>query len=348
MIDNDTTFLCCSIIGLALVSLLVWKFLLSPSTPRTSAATTTSTSGARAASNSSTSATQTATRSASSNRAASSSHFTTAKDSEDDTFSFGQPRHPTHLLAPSNWTTQNKVDLSTCLLKGIVPFRSTPASGYEVRLQQQQQQKAQQQQGGKDLVVINRKERARIFARMFSPKAKAAAAAAAAANARPPNRGANIVVTIQHTDVSCSKLQKALFLLGTYYNLFLLIDTTESVGTRDEEIQEYTKKIRSQLLNIHATDDDEGENNDKNDGEDDDNDQYELNASILPQHRIAFSSTSKGRVAFVRQLHGTELVVDFDSEVAKELERFGFRALVYPSKTNEGVNTSGLGDFLIP
>jgi hypothetical protein len=54
---------------------------------------------------------------------------------------------------------------------------------------------------------------------------------------------------------------------------------------------------------------------DDDDHDDDDNsdaagERYRLNARVLPRHRIAFSNTSRGRVAFARQLHGTELVID--------------------------------------
>ena len=85
------------------------------------------------------------------------------------------------------------------------------------------------------LVVVNRRERARIFACMFS-------ATWAVSGGCPPNRGVDIVVTIHHTEMSCSKLQKALFLLGTY-NLFLLIDGSgvSSVSGNDMEVKDFIK-----------------------------------------------------------------------------------------------------------
>lgn len=218
----------------------------------------------------------------------------------------------------------------------MVPFRSTPASGYEVCLQKNELASANnttttatkeedKSSTVADLIVLNRRERARIFARMFSSQK----------GARPPNRGANIVVTIQHSDVSCDKLQKTLYLLGTYYNLFVLVDGSGGFdGSSDEEVMEYIKKLRAELLNQESSDSDNSN-------------QYKLNAQIIPPHRIAFSSTSKGRIAFVRQLHGAELVVDCEEDVTKELERFGFRVLLYP-KNNEGTVVSSLGKFLIP
>ena len=52
----------------------------------------------------------------------------------------------------------------------------------------------------------------------------------------------------------------------------------------------------------------------------------------------------------MRQLQGTELVVDFEEGMTGELERFGFRVLLYPENSNceEGETISALGKFLIP
>ena len=86
---------------------------------------------------------------------------------------------------------------------------------------------------------------------------------------------------------------------------------------------------------------------------------YQLNSQILPPHRIAFTSTTKGRIAFVRQLSNkAEFVIDYDTGVKNELERFGFRVLLYPKmmmnamkvggEGEGGSTTSSLGKFLIP
>jgi hypothetical protein len=95
--------------------------------------------------------------------------------------------------------------------------------------------------------------------------------------------------------------------------------------------REAAKRFRSYLLQQSTTGND-----------------YTLNSQILPPHRILLCATNVGRVAFVRQLHCAELVVDRDVQVTTELERFGFRVLAYP-KTSEGDATvSSLGKFLIP
>ncbi|KAL9180978.1 hypothetical protein ACHAXT_009783 [Thalassiosira profunda] len=312
-----------SIVGFAVVSWLVWKFLLS-APPRTGAASSGTSSAAAAASSASRAgrAGAPAPGTARTRRAAGASSSSptsySSKEADDDAFAFGQPRCPPHVVEPAGWG-KKKYELSGCLVQGVVPFRSTPASGYEARLQSQLCASSAGGDAASDLIVANRRERARIFARMFAGQK----------GARPPNRGANIVLAIRHTDVSCAKLQKVLFLLGTYYNLFLLIDGSGAPQcTKDEEVREFVKRLRSELLN-HS-----------------DAEEYRLSSDILPPHRIAFASTSKGRVAFVRQLHGTELVVDCDEDVITELERFGFRVIVYPQKSEGRV--SALGNYLVP
>jgi hypothetical protein len=215
-------------------------------------------------------------------------------------------------------------------------------------------------------------------------------------------------VTIPHTDVvvggiscggdssggrCCPKLQKILYLLGTYYNLFVLIDmmppdaassdadnTDEKKkpssslfggggGDNEQEVRnmrEYIQQIRSILL-------DQG-NNDRGIDSSFSSNHYQLNSQILPHHRIAFASTPQGRIAFVRQLASgnnnnspssskkqSEFIIDHDASVKTELERFGFRVLIYPKATTTTTTTastattstsstitSALGKFLIP
>ena len=199
-----------------------------------------------------------------------------------------------------------------------MPFRSTPANGYETRLQKKL--------ATDDLVMSNRKERARIFARLFSLTGDDGK------KKPPPNRGANIVVTIYPDDAKCVKLQNALWLLGTYYNLFVLVDSSHLRVSSMEEQRNAVRQFREEMVNANKVAEIESS--------------HQLNSQILPSHRIVFSSTIAGRVAFVRQLNGVELVVDADETVTTELERFGHRVLVYPK--SEATGASSLGLFLVP
>lgn len=292
----------------AVISFLLYKFVLSPAPtePQTRIANSTS----------STVVTQRNAPRAN----LSSSTGSSANISNDEYFSYGKNRHPTHFIPPEKW--DKSTSLSKYLLQGIVPFRSTPANGYETRLQKDSL-------SADDLVVVNRKERARIFARLFS-----LTASEDGSKKPPPNRGANIVVTVYPHDASCDKLQKALMLLGTYYNLFVMVDGSEVfLGKQQKDQRDYVCKFREEMLNtnkeVAASES-----------------FYKLNSQVLPPHRIVFSATTAGRVAFVRQLNGVELVVDGEVKVTRELERFGHRVLVYPPKGDS--LHSALGKFLIP
>jgi len=358
--DTNNMLLYVSIIGFAIISYVLYKFVLSPSQPA-------NTQQRQPPQRVVASSTRTIRPSTSTTSTASST--TAAKNNTDnDDYKFGQSRHPSHLLPPSNWSkSNNRVDLSGYLLKGIIPFRSTYANGYEVRLQQQQQKMKNNEQAGskddevKDLVVVNRKERARIFARMFSSTTSTSATTAKSTStpSKPPNRGSNIVITIHHTDVittttasnnnnNCvdSKLHKILYLLGTYYNVFVLVDASDVVPeiVKDVQVKEYIDKIRTQLYTTTTT-------NNNSSSSEYRSSEYQLNEQIIPNHRIIVTTTSSGRVAFVRQLADTQLVIDYDVEgVVKELERFGFRTLCYPRVEGDGGGggESSLGKFLIP
>ena len=296
-----------TIILFAIISCLLYKFVLSPGAPTETLTTPASPAVVTTSNNTAASvASQTSSETRNIN----------SKSNHDDYFSYGTHRHPPHLIVPDKW--DKSTSLTKYVLNGIVPFRSTAANGYETRLQKEL--------SSEDLMAVNRKERARIFARLFS-----STASEDGSKKPPPNRGANIVVTIYPNDASCAKLQKALMLLGTYYNLFMLVDGA-AIGTKQpNEQREYVRNFRQKML-ITKNDAPEAS--------------HQLNSHILPPHRIVFLSTTAGRVAFVRQLNGVQFVVDMDEKVTKELKRFGHRVLLYPGEGSDG--TSALGKFLIP
>ncbi|KAL7541026.1 hypothetical protein ACHAWF_006838 [Thalassiosira exigua] len=331
-----------TLLGFALASWLVWKCLLSrgPAPRPTSASSAPPSSSRRAAAASS------AARSAPSAPSAAASSGSAAvaskkqRDDDDDEDEFGRRRLPPHLTSLS---AAASADPSGCLAHGVVPFRNASASGYESRLPTEAKGEGSGEGAGEgkkdddvvDPVVANRRDRARIFARLFAPPARGGC------GGRPPNRGSNVVASVGRTELGCEKLQKVLFLLGTYYNLFVVVDASGSEeGTRageegDRGRKALVKRVRDELLNVGKPSADPAE--------------HRLNSEVVPPHRIAAASTTRGRVAFVRQLHGTELVLDADEEVTKELERFKFRALTYPPAEGGGDGgVSALGKFLVP
>ena len=245
----------------------------------------------------------------------------------------GGARHPPHARgAPS----------PSCLVRGVVPHKATRASARESA---QQRGGDGGEEGGEDVAASNRRERARVFARMFAPSLAPSGTDGPSTGdrrvaGRPPARGSNVVVAIDRDDVKCTRLRRALYLLGTYYNLFVVVGCPEggeeshSPGPTDGEAATRRRigKIRDNLLDDEA------------DG------RHALTSDVVPRHRIVVSTRPKGRVAFARQLGGTGLVLDRDEEVAAELGRFGFRVLRYPAP-GDGPSADGsspLGRFLIP
>jgi len=345
-----------SIILFAVISWAMYKYVLT-TTPQsralsssTPATTTSAATNAGGATTSSTSRDDlgSAAAAAANNNASNQQNSNNATNSEKDESSFAnfhQPkRHPPHLYNPSS----KQHNVSTLDNGGIIPFKLTFASGYETRLSKSLSSAPDNNNNGEDLIITNRKQRARLFAKLFSIAD------------RPPNRGSNVVVIIPYDDggtvAKCHKLQKSLMLLGTYYNLFLLVDhkQQQKEGEEEKEIddRDVVKRFRNDLLNVTTTTNENQSSSSATDTATKKNDK--LTPQILPPHRIIFTSTPEGKVAFVRQLHEAKLVLlgSKEDKVKVELERFGFRVVSYLDEKVDGdANTWGvstLGQFLLP
>ena len=341
MADNPLLFYA-SIILFAVISWAIYKYVLTANNNNAIAA-------ARPEPSSSTTATATAsaggaTTSTNNNTNATAAVATTNSSTKDETSSspynnFDQPkRHPPHLYNPSNKLLHpSKVENG-----GIIPFKLTFASGYETRLS------SQQNSDDENVIITNRKQRARLFAKLFTIAD------------RPPNRGSNVVVIISYGGsavAKCDKLQKSLMLLGTYYNLFLLVDYSQHQQEKEELDRDVVKQFRNDLLNVTKNDD---ESSSLSLPATTATEADKLNPQILPPHRIIFTTTPEGKIAFVRQLHEAKLVLlgssnkkeeeeDDNNKVKVELERFGFRVVSYPEENSGGdEGVSALGQFLIP
>lgn len=160
------------------------------------------------------------------------------------------------------------------LVDGLVAFRHTRAATFE-----------QSKVADGDTVAQNRKDRAKVLAKIFSLEG---GGGSGAATASLPPRGSTIVISIPCADVSCPKLRRVLYLIATHYNLLVIMVVSES--TKLNGIGDYIQQLRG-------------------DGEGD-----ILDEQVLPNHRIVAASSNTGRIAFVRQLARAEIVLDFDSE----------------------------------
>jgi hypothetical protein len=370
-VSNNSVIFYSSIVLFAVISWAIYKFVLTTHNNNNNNAAVTLTSSSAAAGSGGGGLSQNNNNGTSGGNAINSNN----KEEEDTETSIFTYRFPPHLYVPPSQQQKGgpTIDLSSShLYQGIIPFRSTFASGYETRLSSSSSSSPSsnnKEAEEENIIIINRKSRARIFAKIFSIKL---------ATDRPPGRGSNVVVVISYRPnvigsandgssggrsiAKCEKLQKSLMLLATYYNLFLLVNVEKDDNMKEQNHQggdynsneeeekrrrDMVRQFRSDLLNITNSN---SSNNNAYDG-------AKLNSQILPPHRIIFTSTSEGQVAFVRQLVDTKLVLLPSSEegdkVKMELERFGFRVVCYPENNGssggvDATSYSVLGQFLIP
>jgi hypothetical protein len=209
---------------------------------------------------------------------------------------------------------------SNILIDGLLAFRHSRAATWEKQLDAADQ-------------TLNRKDRARILSRLLEEESPASSSSA------PPAKGSTIVVSIPVEDVGCSKLRRILYLLATYYNLLVIL-AVPSAPSKEER----TKLIAK----LRGLDEDDDKKKKSSSGRSTPAASTQLlPVDALPDHRIIVSSTSAGRVAFVRQVSRIELILDFDPEVKNILARFGHRVIAYgdnlEDEARDTADTSRLG-----
>ena len=168
----------------------------------------------------------------------------------------------------------------------------------------------------------DRKARARLLANLLNDNSSsnnknksssAATTTTTASSTPPPAKGSCIVLTLSWDDVTsqCEHQRRALVLLASYYNLLLLV-AVPPTALNSNGVLPNADAIVEQLR-----------------GETTNSTLRALSVDLLPRHRIVWTSTITGRVAFVRQLQRIELVLDYDPEVKNLLSRFGHRVVLY-------------------
>jgi len=165
--------------------------------------------------------------------------------------------------------------------------------------------------------------------------------------------GATVVVALQPSDIIGPRARlviQFLHSLGLVTNLFVILSIDDnlpqevlhvndsSITSQEEDnlvnnksaqcsqekmsVECYASNLRSKLY--------------------EENKMNSIDETIIPRHRVVFSSSVAGRIAFVRQLC-PELVIDFDISAKEQLKRFGFNILLY---NHANVPYRDVGDFL--
>lgn len=210
-------------------------------------------------------------------------------------------RSPPHLNTDTVTAVNNGVNV---LVDGMVAFKYTKASAAT----------------STNNDAEDRKARARLLANLFSDSRNNSGGSNAAT--MPPAKGSCVAVAIPYDPnnitLQCEQQRRALVLLASYYNLLVLVAV-------DDEGDDESAKGGSNFNPDTAVAQLRGST---------------LTQDLLPRHRIVFTSTITGRVAFVRQLQRIELVLDFDPEVKGLLSRFGHRVIVYGG-SEKGADAGG-------
>eukprot|EP01083_Nonionella_stella_P252643 870202_1 len=219
-------------------------------------------------------------------------------------------RKPPHFEISSTSTAASNNNNSAHRHDGIVPFRLTKASHYEMK---QKAALADTEEEAQAKALEVRKDRARIFAKLFASN-----------NILPPGRGGTLVLSIPSG--SAASMQKVLALLGTYYNLFVMVALEQedesglrSVSGKSDEYTAVKQKSKEIVDDFY-----EGENTG-------------LSRDVLPPHRIIMTRSVASRIAFVRAFpKSPEYVISIgvdgeDKELKDQLTKFGFNVMLRSS-----------------
>ncbi len=169
---------------------------------------------------------------------------------------------------------------------GVLPFKFIKASTFE------------QSKNDSSQSLQNRKDRARVFAKLF-----------ATSKIDPPAKGKNVVLSIAASECDNEKIHRVLFLLASYYNLFVMvsIDGEEHLADYGKD-KERTDGIISKLFSSDI-----------------------LPKEVLPSHRIVVTRSLSSRIAFVRSFpKSPDLVVgnDGEEEFSTQLTKFGYTVIL--------------------
>ena len=233
-------------------------------------------------------------------------------------------RVPPHLNSDTVTAMNNGANV---LIDGLVAFKYTRAAAVTATTASNSNNNNNNNTNSE---ADDRKARARLLANLLNDNNNnhktSSAAATTTHSTPPPAKGSCVVLTLSWEDATseCEHQRRALVLLASYYNLLLLVAVPPDVAS-DGVAKKYRDTIVDQLRGT--------KNNNNSSGV------RQLTTDLLPEHRIVWTATITGRVAFVRQLQRIELVLDYDPEVKNLLSRFGHRVVVYGQQQQQTLST---------
>jgi hypothetical protein len=185
-----------------------------------------------------------------------------------------------HIRYPPHHSGQPHASLSLNH-EGILPFKLTKAYYTDSKALSD------------DIILQNKRDRARVLAKIFK--------------VNPPSKGSVVVVSVSSSLCSNKNMHRSLFLLGTYYNIFVIVEMDN-----EEALDDYkTDKGRTDKLIADFYSD-------------------KLSSDVLPHHRIVPTTSMESRIAFVRQLPRCDYVIGNkdDDVLMQQLTKFGYKVIL--------------------
>lgn len=215
---------------------------------------------------------------------------------------------------------------------GIVPFRFTKAATVEAKqalvsssntnmnTNTNNNYTATGTTGTADEMFLNRKDRARILAKLFK-------------KLDPPAKGNMLILSIPSSQIgnghgnanTNAKLQRILYLLGTYYNLFIMVNCDNDPEYKDQKELNHNdyemdkERYDSLIAKLYNSEAGTGAG-------------QRLTEEVLPSHRIVVTKSVASRVAFVRSfpkapdyIVGSDCDCHLEEEMQTLLTKFGYR-----------------------
>jgi hypothetical protein len=216
-------------------------------------------------------------------------------------------RLPTHVAVEASAVAANGANL---LHHGVVAFRFSSAAALTIA------------HGGDDRL---RRDRAQLLARLLASSSSATTTTTGSKLKPPPKKGSTLVISIPIATVDCPYQRYGLYLLATYYTVFVILvqssSSSEALAGLEQRRVDAIAALRgdaiyddSSVPRLEAAATVEG---------------CFLSPAVLPTHRILSATTVSGRVAIVRQLQAVEAIFDYDAEVHSLLTRFGHVVFLY-------------------
>jgi len=181
-------------------------------------------------------------------------------------------------------------------------------------------------------IAMVQKDRVKILSRLCSLPPSSSSSTTTTTTTPPPPKGSTLVLAISYgmlpvllpesnighnsSTSSADTISRVLYSLATFYNVILIVAIPEEESDTHDKKRSYSPKRHEQVVSQLRSSSSSSSTIPF------------LSEDILPSHRILLSTTTKGRIALVRQLSKVAMVIDWDPIVQEQLTRFGYPVIL--------------------